>query len=168
MTFTTKHCIAVVVTLAYSLTILAPSTPTQAASISAVVSHDNITTYLATHPGGTRLNDNEISYGGGTFIVTLTRPTGTLGVPDCPVGWFCFYDGVNYAYPRGKLSDCGTQNLATWGWQYRVESAHYNLSKGSTTFLYNNTSLFQIGVNNRAIPDVAPYRNWANLVHRLC
>ncbi|SCL28708.1 hypothetical protein GA0070616_3745 [Micromonospora nigra] len=124
--------------------------------------------YLATHPGGTVLNDNEISYGDGTFVVTLRAPVGTLGVADCPWGWYCFYEWPNYGYPRGRLSDCGRQSLATWKWQFRVESAHYNLSSGSVSFYYYDTRLFDVGTSRRVSSDVTPYRNWANYVVRRC
>ncbi|MGK5521455.1 hypothetical protein ACSNN9_19170 [Micromonospora sp. URMC 107] len=124
--------------------------------------------YLSTHPGGTPINDNEISYGGGTFVVTLRAPVGTYGMADCPQGWFCFYDRPSFGYPRGRLSDCGRQSLFTWQWQYRVESAHYNIASGSVSFYYHGTRLFDVGAANRVRSDAAPYRNWANYVERRC
>jgi hypothetical protein len=84
-----------------------------------------MTLQLKLAPEGTRISINEISYGGGRFVVTYALPGNTtLGVLDCPSGWFCFYDGPNYTYPRGRLSDCGWQDLASWGWQDRTESVH--------------------------------------------
>lgn len=127
-----------------------------------------IADYLSTHPGGKALNDNEISYGGGALIVTLRRPIGTLAAADCPSGWYCFYEWPNYGYPRGRLSDCGRQSLATWHWQFRVESAHYNLGSGTVSFYYYDTRLFDIGAGNRVRSDASPYRNWPNYVDRRC
>lgn len=51
-----------------------------------------------------------------TFVVTYALPssTGPISVaasPDCPTGWFCFYDGAAYVYPRGRLSSCGFQGV---------------------------------------------------------
>lgn len=48
--------------------------------------------------------------------------TALAGLPDCPATWFCFYDGTNYGYPRGKQRDCGWQDLKTWGWNDRTSS----------------------------------------------
>lgn len=150
------------VVIVCALLLLVPQTAASAASTP-------VAAYLAANPGGVPINDNEISYGSGAFIVTLAPPTGTLaGVADCPTGWYCFYDRVDFGYPRGKLSSCGTQNLATWGWQYRTESVHYALARGFTDFYYNGTWLFKVGLEKPAIADVAPHRNWANVVKRTC
>jgi hypothetical protein len=148
---------------------LLPLAPQSAASATTSGLQSRVAAYLAAHPGGVPLNDKEISYGQGAFIVTLIPPLGVQGgVADCPSGWYCFYDGVDFGYPRGKLSSCGTQNLATWDWQYRAESAHYALSRGYTDFYYNGTSLFRVGVDKPAIANVGSYRNWANIVKRTC
>lgn len=133
-----------------------------------------IEAYLAEHPGGVRINETELAYDGGTFIVGVARPDGpaVLAAADCPSGWYCFYDGTNYTYPRGRLSDCGWQDLGTWGWRNRTESAHYNLSYGNTTFLdetgATDTKLFVISTANRTIADVSPHRNRADYVYRAC
>nr|MDT0659084.1 hypothetical protein [Micromonospora sp. DSM 115978] len=128
-----------------------------------------MTEYLAAHPGGVPINDNEISYDGGRFIVTLERPphTGYL-IPDCPWNWFCFYDRIGYGYPRGRLSDCGSQHLSNWAWQYRTESVHYNMSSGRTAFYYGSQWLFEISPSRRTISNVTPYRNYADRVNRIC
>ncbi|WFE26014.1 peptidase inhibitor family I36 protein [Solwaraspora sp. WMMD791] len=133
-----------------------------------------IAEYLAAHPGGVRINETELAYSDGRFIVSVARPAGTapLAGPDCPSGWFCFYDGTNYGYPRGRLSDCGWQDLGNWGWRNRTESAHYHLGYGSTTFLdetgATDSKLFVISAANRAVADVSPHRNRADYVYRIC
>ncbi|GIJ06859.1 peptidase inhibitor family I36 protein [Micromonospora andamanensis] len=138
--------------------------PTERSAVSV-----DLTRYLAVHPGGTVLNDNEISYQDGELIVTLKPAVGVYGVADCPSGWFCFYEWPHYGYPRGKLSSCGWQNLANWSWQFRVESAHYNLGNGYVAFYYHQSQeLFRVGVGNRVRSDAAPHRNWANYVYRHC
>jgi hypothetical protein len=126
-----------------------------------------VAAYLAAHPGGRPLGGADIGYGGG-LIVTVAAPPRQDALVDCPSGWFCFYDRPAYGYPRGKLSSCGWQSLATWGWQDRVESAYYNLSRGSVQFLDGGYGLFQIGVGYRAIADTSPYRNMATDVYRYC
>jgi hypothetical protein len=149
-----------------SLTILATGTPARADG-----SRDEVLAYMAAHPGGERIGDSDISYGGGVFIVTVVQ-TRALAGPDCPSGWYCFYDGVNYTYPRGRLSDCGFQRLSTWSWQNRVESAHYNLATGSVVFIdetgSTDTTLFTIGVSRRTVADVGSARNRADYVFRYC
>jgi hypothetical protein len=128
--------------------------------------------YLANHPGGRQINATEIAYGDGDgdFIVTVVRPVGTLAGPDCPSGWFCFYEYTFYRYPRGKLSDCGLQDLREWSWRNRTESVHYNMSSGSVTFIDENgpTALFWVGTSKRTIGDVGVYRNRADFVYRSC
>jgi hypothetical protein len=129
-----------------------------------------VAAYLAAHPGGTQLTDTDIAYNGGRFIVTVTPTAGALARPDCPSGWFCFYDGISYTYPRGKLRDCGWQDLGSWGWRNRTESVHYNLASGSVTFLNEtgatDTALFTASTTRRTIADVNPHRNKADYVHR--
>src|SRR5687767_15720043 len=54
---------------------------------------EGVVAYLAAHPGGRLISGNDISYGDGAFIVTVNPPAGAVaGVPDCPAGWFCFYE----------------------------------------------------------------------------
>jgi hypothetical protein len=97
---------------------------------------------LELYPGGVQTAANEVSYAGGKFVITFAKPAaartssgaGILGSPDCPSGWFCFYDYANYGYPRGKLSDCGAQDLSQYGWSDRAESQHNNTSTGVSYF----------------------------------
>ncbi|MGI5183061.1 peptidase inhibitor family I36 protein [Dactylosporangium sp. CA-152071] len=128
--------------------------------------------YLAEHPGGTVVGANEISYDGGRFVVTLAPPAPSPehvdAYVDCPSGWFCFYDRADFGYPRGKLSSCGWQSLATYGWQDRVESAYYNLSRGSVQFFDYGTGLFSVGVGYRSIDFVGGATNRATDVYRYC
>jgi hypothetical protein len=131
-----------------------------------------VAAYLRAHPGGVRIGDRDIAYGGGTFIVTVSRAPGVqaLDSPDCPSGWFCFYDGVDFTYPRGRLSSCGWQDLGTWGWRNRTESAHYNLSAGTVGFLNEagttDTVLFTVGASNRTLANVGTAANKADYVSR--
>ncbi len=84
---------------------------------------------LKVAPGGVQTSRNEISYDDGRFVVTYALPgqaAVAAGVADCPSSWYCFYDGKNFGYPRGKLHDCGRQDLATWGWNDRTTSVHNN------------------------------------------
>ncbi|MET8372562.1 peptidase inhibitor family I36 protein [Micromonospora profundi] len=155
---------ALAAVLAWHLTV----SPTPGPAGVTVDSGQEMAAYLAAHPGGKAINDNEISYDGGAFVVSLRRPIGTLAAADCPSGWFCFYEWPNYGYPRGRLADCGRQSLATWQWQFRVESAHYNLGSGTVSFYYYDSRLFDIGAGNRVRSDASPYRNWPNYVERRC
>src|SRR5262245_38028612 len=132
---------------------------------------------LAAAPGGVQISPTEVSYGDGAFVVTVVRTDNTSVGADCPSGWFCFYDRVNYGYPRGKLSSCGWQDLATWVWNDRTESAHYNLSTGSVSFINHGTRpdhgddkvLFSVGATNRYLSDVgSANRNKADHVYRFC
>lgn len=93
----------------------------------------------------------------GALVVTLDAPVGSYAAADCPYGWFCFYDLPNFGYPRGKLSSCGWQNLANWSWQFRVESAHYNLDSGYVAFHYQQSQeLFRVSTVNRVRSDATP------------
>ena len=88
---------------------------------------DPAATYLQRHPGGIRLNDNEVQYG--PIIVTVVQPA-AANAPHCPGGWFCFYEGPNFTFPQGRLSECGWQDLTIYRWGNRVASAYYNLGNG--------------------------------------
>ena len=159
---------AVLAAVLGGLLVLVSAPPSTAVAITADASDQELAAYLAAHPGGEAINDNEISYSGGLFIVTLRPPFGSSAVADCPSGWYCFYEWPNYGYPRGRLSDCGRQSLATWQWQFRVESAHYNLGSGLVSFYYYDTRLFDVGASSRVRSDATPYRNWPNYVERRC
>ncbi|MFI5835017.1 hypothetical protein ACIA5A_15230 [Micromonospora sp. NPDC051300] len=162
MTFSRAYRMVVAAVLGGALIAVAAPAPAVAAA------HRELTDYLAAHPGGVPVDANEISYGDGALLVTLRAPVGVHALADCPRGWFCFYDRPDFGYPRGKLSDCGRQNLATWQWQFRIGSAHYNMSSGKATFSYNDTALFTVGVTNPVRTDAAPWRDWANFVTRRC
>lgn len=131
---------------------------------------DPASVYAAAHPGGTRLNSREVSYG--ALVVTVTRPlTAATAVADCPAGWFCFYAGVNYTYPRGKLSSCGRQDLAAYGWTNRIDSVYYDMLNGKVTFFNDgtvDTALFTVSAANRGDADVSPNRDKADYVYRTC
>jgi hypothetical protein len=128
--------------------------------------------YLAAHPGGQQISATEISYGGGTLVVAVAPASGVEGVPDCPSGWFCFYEYPWYGYPRGKLSDCGLQFLATWSWQNRIDSVHHNQSFGTVSFIDEtgeiDTKLFSVSPSKRTISDAGWACNRADYVFRLC
>jgi peptidase inhibitor family I36 len=127
---------------------------------------------LQVAPGGKQTAPNEASYGDGRFIVTYALPgAARQAAPDCPSGWFCFYDGTGFGYPRGRLSDKGWQDLATWNWQDRTDSVHDNTN--TAVIFQNHTSGGH--VNDQAlfcvpayswISDVSPFRNTADHVVR--
>jgi hypothetical protein len=129
---------------------------------------------LERFPGGTQTAPNEVTYGNGRFVVTYAMPgmVRPMGVADCPVGWFCFYEYTNYGYPRGSLRDKGWQDLANWGWHDRTESVH-NATDTSVDF-QNHTSgghgndqyLFCVLPFGGKDSDVSPYRSMADHVVR--
>jgi hypothetical protein len=166
--FARARLVAALLTAATTtVAIAATAAPARAADIQAQVD-----AYMAKHPGGTRIGAADVAYSGGRFVVTVVRTGHTAAAPDCPSNWYCFYDGTNYTYPRGRLSDCGAQDLGTWGWRNRTASVHYRMSTGSVTFINEagstDTSLFTASTTRRTIPDVAPYRDMADYVYRTC
>jgi hypothetical protein len=97
------------------------------------------------------------------------RTAETLALATCPSGWYCFYDETGFGQPVGKLSSCGWQSLATWGWQNRINAAYYNLASGSASFYEGNgTYLFQVSATSRSLSDVYPLQNRADKVYRYC
>ena len=163
-----------VVLIAPAAPATAAASPTQTAPSTKAV-QEMIDAQLAAAPGGKQISPTEVSYG--DFVVTVARTDNTSVGADCPAGWFCFYDRVNYGYPRGKLSSCGWQDLATWAWNDRTESVHYNLSTGSVSFINHGARpdhsddrvLFSVGASNRFLSDVgAANRNIADHVYRFC
>lgn len=138
-----------------------------------------IDTQLRIAPGGKQTAVNEVTYDGGKFVVTYAMPgqRKALAVEDCPNGWFCFYDHTNYGYPRGKLSDCYWQDLATYGWSDRTESSsngtnadvqytnHYDMGNPANghyydQYLWDDMPAFRKGN--------VPYPNMADHVYRFC
>jgi hypothetical protein len=175
MTTRSRHaCVLAVAGVA--LTVIALAMPSAAAPPSTTPLQAQINAHLAAYPGGTQIGATEISYADGKFIMTFVAAEKSTSAADCPSGWFCFYDQVNYGYPRGKLSSCGWQDLSWWGWQDRTESVHYNMSSGSVAFLNHWTApdhsfdyiLFSISTSSRTDNDVSPYRNMADHVYRYC
>ncbi|GAA2412322.1 peptidase inhibitor family I36 protein [Nonomuraea africana] len=132
------------------------------------------------YPGGTQIAPNEVSYAGGRFVVTYADPgrIGTLGSPDCPSGWFCFYDNTYFGYPRGKLSDWGVQDLSAYSWSDRTESVHSNTTACVSFWNHRDPQhpVNQIGTNDewlftvdnytRSISNVGTDRNMADHVLR--
>ncbi|GAA4446544.1 hypothetical protein GCM10023170_026840 [Phytohabitans houttuyneae] len=167
--FARARLVAALLTAATTtVAIVATAAPARAADVQAKVD-----AYMKAHPGGVQVGAADIAYSGGTFVVTVVRTNAlTAATPDCPSGWYCFYDGTNYTYPRGKLSDCGAQDLGTWGWRNRTASVHYRSATGSVTFINEtgatDTALFTASTTRRTIPDVAPYRDMADYVYRTC
>jgi hypothetical protein len=141
-----------------------------------------IDAHLARAPGGVQINENEISYDGGRFIMTFAKPGQQVGTDptvqassDCTFAWYCFYDGINFTYPRGRFSDCGWQDMSAWGWHDRTESVAQNLLGTWIQYLNHTTGghgndvhLFFTDTLFEEIPDVAPYRNMADHGVRHC
>jgi hypothetical protein len=128
-------------------------------------------------PGGQQTAPNEVSYAGGRFVVTYAMPGSVNASPDCPGGWFCFYDHTNWGYPRGKLSDCGWQDLGRFGWNDRTESVdnstgnsieyinHFDYGNPANGHRFDYT-LFWNGAWNAS--STVPYPNMADHVVRHC
>lgn len=161
-------CAAIAALLALAASPPAAADPSTSADMQRLVNAE-----LAAHPGGTQLNATQISYHNGAFIVTVARTGAAAPNPDCPSGWFCFYEYTYYGYPRGQLSSCGWQDLAWWNWHDRTESVHNNQSRGTVSFLNHGLSsthsddvvLFTVTAR-QARADVAPHRNLADHVYR--
>uniref|UniRef100_UPI001C71C5F8 hypothetical protein n=1 Tax=Microbispora sp. H10830 TaxID=2729109 RepID=UPI001C71C5F8 len=79
---------------------------------------------------------------------------------------------INFGYPRGKLSDCGTQDLAPYGWRDRISSADNSTTNSVEYWEYLNyeTTLYLFtNYNPGAISYVGDdYNDRADIVHRNC
>ncbi len=130
---------------------------------------EQIALQMTIAPGGKRVSRNEVSYDNGRFVVTYALPGQVaLGVADCPSGWFCFYENINFGYPRGRLSDCGQQYLGDYGWNNRVSSAD---NSTTTPISYHDISHFYLFTNYNpgAIAYVGDAANdKAAFVYRYC
>ncbi|MBB5867477.1 hypothetical protein F4553_000856 [Allocatelliglobosispora scoriae] len=125
---------------------------------------------LARYPGGVQTTATQISYDGGRFVIDYAPPSGEvslLGTPNCPVDWVCFYDLDNYGYPRGKLRDCGWQDLGTWGWRNRLNSVHNN---HDYTAIFTDEDLWEaVDVSRKsANPNMGVVRNRADTIYINC
>ncbi|KES02964.1 hypothetical protein BU52_33145 [Streptomyces toyocaensis] len=134
---------------------------------------EQIDLHLKLYPGGKQTAANEITYDHGKFVATYAKPgeVQALGVPDCPSGWFCFYEYTGFGYPRGRLSDTDWQDLATYGWHDRTDSVHNNTSTAvdfenhTTGGHANDMYLFCVSSYSND-SDVSPERNMADHVYR--
>ncbi|BFU45115.1 peptidase inhibitor family I36 protein [Krasilnikovia sp. MM14-A1004] len=134
---------------------------------------------LTLAPGGVQTAANEVSYDGGRFVVTYALPgaRAALAAADCPSGWFCFYDHTNYGYPRGRLSDCGWQDLGAYGWNDRTESVdnstgntvdyinHEDYGNPANGHVYDYHLFYNYGHSSASS---VGYPNQADHVNRLC
>jgi hypothetical protein len=172
--------------IALTFTLVGLATPVPAAPVAVPAQpgvkiqdiQDLIDEHLLLYPGAVQTGLFQITYSNPTFVMDwLPIDLGINGLPDCPSGWFCFYTYTNYGYPRGKLSSCGWQDLAQWGWQNRVESAHYHMSSGSVSFINHASGesthnfdvyAFGVGTSQTTLADSYPYRNTADHVQRYC
>lgn len=160
----------------FAAILAATSVPTGLAAAEVSVTQRVINTHLALYPGGTQISPTEVSYAGGSFVVTFTKAVNATSGPDCPSGWFCFYDWPYFGYPRGKLSSCGWQDLSKYGWHDRTESVHTAQSYGTVVFLNHGSipshssdvPLFSISPHAPVIEDVWPLHNIADHVKRYC
>ena len=112
-----------------------------------------------------------VEYRGAGSVEAMQRitPSSPFAAVSCPSEWFCFYDETYFIEPRGKLSDCGWQYLSEYRWAYRIESAYYNLPKGSAKFYDSNGNyLFQVSAANRSLSNVGAHQNKATKVYRSC
>lgn len=160
---------------AIAMVVIAPTTAYATDAHQSAGVQKQITAHLAAFPGGTQINSREISYAGGTFIMTFgTSGSRVAATPSCTIGWFCFYELKNYGGLKGKLSSCGWQDLGWYGWRNRVDSAFYNDNdrNGFVSF-YNivgsgDEHLFTISTASPRRASVDPNGNKADLVYRYC
>lgn len=127
---------------------------------------------LRTAPGGKQTSRNEVSYDGGTFVVTFALPGAEpLSLSDCPSGWFCFWDGGSYTGAMGKLSSCGWQDLDDFGWSDRVSSV-YNRTSDHVQYINHHDSGDELLFTNHAGQNgnltTGSSNNKADHVNRLC
>jgi hypothetical protein len=147
-----------------------------AAPAAGVAVQKQIDSHLRKYPGGKQINATEISYGDDALVMTFVRPAGVFAAADCPSGSFCYYDGINFNYPRVRTSTCAWQDLAWSGWHDRVESVHFNKSSGAVAFLNHGAVpshssdrvLFTVSTSVRVRADVNPYRNMADHIQPTC
>ncbi|TDD33088.1 hypothetical protein E1287_20530 [Actinomadura sp. KC06] len=75
--------------------------------------------------GGVQTGPAEVSYGGGTAKVVFQ--TNVAGTPNCPSGWYCFYQEKNWDGRRLQFQDCGgSQSLEDYGFKNQASSRHNN------------------------------------------
>lgn len=71
---------------------------------------EQVADILAEHPGGTRINQNEISWNDGDIILTLEIPGAfaPMSVGSCADGTFCAYSGTNLTGSKVAYASCNT------------------------------------------------------------
>ncbi|KUL41701.1 peptidase inhibitor family I36 protein [Actinoplanes awajinensis] len=124
-------------------------------------------------PAGKVTGPAQITYGNGAFVVDFAPEVGATGAaalaaPNCPQYWVCFYDLTNYGYPRGKLQDCGQQDLATWGWRNRANSAHNNHTASSQLWDVDAYIGYVDLARGEALADFGTAKNRVDLININC
>ncbi|GIF45204.1 hypothetical protein Axi01nite_95150 [Actinoplanes xinjiangensis] len=167
---------AVVVGMAVPLGGVAQAAPRQEAALAMAPNatvRQQMRDQLREAPGGKVTGPAQITYGDGAFVVDFVPEAGAASsavraAPNCPANWVCFYDLTNYGYPRGKLQDCGQQDLATWGWRNRVNSAHNHHSASSDFWDIDAYIGYFDLVPGQAIADVGTAKNRVDLININC
>ncbi|TMQ99257.1 hypothetical protein ETD83_18060 [Actinomadura soli] len=95
---------------------------------------------LRTYPGGVQTGADEVSYKGGSVIVTF--PSATNAANPCTAGWYCFYQHKDFTGRKLSFRDCGgNQSLTDYGF-------------GNQTSSWDNTTKHTVEVYDR---DVSPF-----------
>lgn len=170
----------ITIALAATLSVLTASSthgqPATAAPPAHGPAQKQIEKHLREHPGGRQISATEISYADRKAVITFTPAIGALAGADCPAGSYCFYEKINYGYPRLQLFSCGWSDLAWWGWQDRTESVHFNEPTGYLTLMNHgvypghtyDTQLFRFSTAYRTDPDLYPHGNKVDHANHYC
>jgi len=104
---------------------------------------------LAASPGGTQINENQISWEDGAVILTIPLPgeryalgpgeeVGASGTHDCDYTFTCLYEHEQFEGRRLDFSKCGViYDLGNWNFNDMASSYHNNQSGGARTTVYN-------------------------------
>ncbi|QKW36269.1 peptidase inhibitor family I36 protein [Actinomadura sp. NAK00032] len=83
--------------------------------------------------GGTQTGPTEVTYGNGAAKVVFQK--NVAGTPNCPSGWYCFYQQKNWEDRRLQFQDCGgTQSLEDYGFKNQATSWHNNSTNKVTVY----------------------------------
>ncbi|GGV45844.1 hypothetical protein GCM10010182_82460 [Actinomadura cremea] len=77
--------------------------------------------------GGKQTSPGEVSYNAGAVKLVIPGASARAGTPNCPGGWYCFYESEFYEGRRLQFQDCGTnQSLTDYGFGNSASSWHNN------------------------------------------
>jgi hypothetical protein len=100
---------------------------------------------LREHPGGVQINEDQIAWNDGNVVLSIPSSPppqsqdesssvdadiSINAASDCPAGWFCLWQDINFTNRRLQFRDANCQNLTNFGFN-DLASSWFNRNGGA-------------------------------------